>query len=170
MKRLILAVIVLVTLAGAAAPASAQVRTTPPGKLFFEGDVVKHNVQGQIGPFCVLQSRFMRGEGIAWRMRVLQANGQPADDKVLKSLIVEMGSGVKVPLVYGPHGNPPTDFFWAESWEIPQNHPTGSMGYKVVATMMDGSTVTWEPFTRPNSQLWVIEGTPVMKTATSVQQ
>ena len=63
-------------------PAAAQVRTTPAGKLFFEGDTVKHNLDnGQPGPFCVLQSRFMRGEAVAWRMRILQANGTPADDK-----------------------------------------------------------------------------------------
>jgi hypothetical protein len=37
----------------------------------------------------------------------------------------------------------------------------------VVATMQDGSVVTWEPFTRPNSQLWIIEGTPVTKTASA---
>ena len=168
MKRLTLSAVVLfLAIAGLAAPAAAQVRTTPPGKLFFEGDIVKHNVEGQIGPFCVLQSRFMRGEAVAWRMRILQLNGTPADDKVLKSLVVELGSGETVPLDYGPHGNPPTDVFWANSWTIPQNHPTGSLGYKVVATMQDGSVVTWEPFTRPNSQLWVIEGTPVMKTATA---
>ena len=166
MKRLILSAIVLfVACAGLAVPAAAQVRTTPPGKLFFEGDIVKHNLQGQQGPFCVLQSRFKRGEAVAWRLRVLQPNGTPADDKVLKALVVEMGNGEKLPLDYGPHGNPPTDYFWANSWTIPANHPTGSLGYKVVATMQDGSVVTWEPFTRPNSQLWVIEGTPTMATA-----
>ena len=166
MKRLTVSAIVLAAAcAGLASPAAAQVRTTPPGKLFFEGDIVKHNLQGQQGPFCVLQSRFKRGEAVAWRLRVLQPNGTPADDKVLKTVVVEMGSGEKLPLDYGPHGNPPTDFFWANSWTIPANHPTGSLGYKIVATMQDGSVVTWEPFTRPNSQLWVIEGTPTLATA-----
>ena len=168
MKRLTISAIVLFAAClGLAAPASAQVRTTPAGKLFFEGDIVSHALDGQIGPFCVLKSRFMRGEAVAWRQRILQANGTPADDKVLKSVVVELGSGEKVPLDYGPHGNPPTDYFWANSWTIPQNHPTGSLGYKIVATMQDGTVVTWEPFTRPNSQLWVIEGTPVTKTASS---
>lgn len=168
MKPFTLAAIALaIAFTGLSGSAYAQVRTNPPGKLFFEGDIVKHNLEGQEGPFCVLQSRYKRGEAVAWRMRVLQANGTPADDKVLKSLVVELGNGQTVPLDYGPHGNPPTDFFWANSWTIPQNHPTGSLGYKVVATMQDGSVVTWEPFTRPASQLWVIEGTPVMKTATA---
>jgi hypothetical protein len=166
MKRLALAALVLfVATTGFAATASAQVRTTPAGRLFFEGDIVKHSLDnGQPGPFCVLQSRFMRGEAVAWRTRILQANGTPADDKVLKSVVVELGNGQKLPLKYGPHGNPATDYFWATSWTIPQNHPTGSLGYKAVATMQDGTVVTWEPFTRPMSQLWVIEGTPVTKT------
>ena len=84
MKRLTLSAIVLfVACAGFGTPASAQVRTTPAGKLFFEGDIVKHNLEnGAPGPFCVLQSRFMRGEAIAWRTRILQPNGTPADDKV----------------------------------------------------------------------------------------
>ena len=113
----------------------------------------------------MLQSRFRRGEAVAWRTRVLLPDGRVADDKALTSLVVELGSGEKVPLEYGPHGMPPTDYFWANSWTIPANHPTGSLGYKVVATMADGTVVTWLPFTRPASQLWVIEGSPVMAAA-----
>src|SRR5687767_1872107 len=105
-KRLTLSAIALfVAFSILPSPAAAQVTTTPPGKLFFEGDIVKHNLEGQIGPFCVLQSRFMRGEAVAWRMRVLQANGMVADDKVLKSLVVELKNGENGTLDYGPHGN-----------------------------------------------------------------
>ena len=141
---------------------AAQATTTPAGRLFFEGDTVKHNIMGQQGPFCVLQSRFRRGEAVAWRVRVLQPNGQQADNTTLRSLEVELGNGQRVPLEYGPHGNPPTDFFWANSGTIPANFPTGSLGYKVHATLTDGTVVTWEPFTRPASQLWVMEGQPAM--------
>jgi hypothetical protein len=164
-----LALVAAAALAAFSSSANAQVRTTPPGKLFFEGDTVKHNIMGQQGPFCVLQSRFTRGEAVAFRVRVLQPNGQPADDKVLRSLEVELGNGQRLPLTYGPHGMPGTpmsDFFWAESMTIPATFPTGSLGYKVHATMMDGSVVTWEPITRPNSQLWVIDGSPAMAPAT----
>jgi hypothetical protein len=154
-----LALMALAAAIAVSGSANAQVRTTPAGKLFFEGDTVKHVIMGQQGPFCVLQSRFKHGEGVAWRMRVLQPNGAPADDKVLRSLEVELGNGQRIALSYGLHGNPPpVDSFWAESWVIPAGFPTGSLGYKVHATMMDGSIVTWEPFTRPNSQLWVLEG------------
>jgi hypothetical protein len=149
---------------GVAGAAQAQT-TTPAGKLFFEGDTVKHNIMGQQGPFCVLQSRFTRGEAVAWRIRLLQPNGQRADNTVVRTLEVELGNGQKIPLDYGPHGNPPTDYFWANSWTIPADFPTGSLGYKVHATMTDGSVVTWEPFTRPASQLWVMEGAPRMAPA-----
>jgi len=154
-----------VAIVGISGGADAQVRTTPAGKLFFEGDTVKHNIMGQLGPFCVLQSRFTRGEAVAWRVRVLQPDGNSADDTVLRSLEVELGNGQLIPLTFGPHGMPPaamSDYFWAESFVIPADFPTGSMGYKVHATMMDGSVVTWEPFTRPNSQLWVMEGEPAL--------
>jgi hypothetical protein len=50
-------------------------------------------------------------------------------------------------------------------WTVPDDFPTGSLGYKVHATMEDGSVVTWEPFTRPATQLMVIEGTPQMASA-----
>ncbi len=132
-------------------------------KLFFEGDLVRHPIENQAGPFCVLTSQFKRGEAVAWRIRVLDAAGDVADDKVLKSLVVELGDGQKLPAHYGPHGKPPTDYFWSLHWNIPAEFPTGSLGYKVIATMMDGTTQTWQPFTRAPSQLTVIAGEPQMK-------
>jgi hypothetical protein len=38
--------------------------------------------------------------------------------------------------------------------------PTGSLGYHVVVTLQDGSTVDWQPFTRDTTQLMIVEGTP----------
>jgi len=40
-------------------------------KLFFEGDLVRHTIENQKGPFCVLTSQFKRKEAVAWRIRVL---------------------------------------------------------------------------------------------------
>jgi hypothetical protein len=132
-------------------------------RLFFEGDIVRHALADQAGPFCVLNNQFKRKEAIAWRIRVLQPSGEVADNKVLKSVVVRLGNGQELPAHYGPHGMPPTDYFWSLFWTIPADFPTGSLGYKVIATMMDGSTETWEPFTRPTTQLTVISGEPVMK-------
>jgi hypothetical protein len=132
-------------------------------KLFFEGDLVRHTLENQAGPFCVLTSQFKRKEAVAWRIRVLASTGDVADDKVLKSVVVELGDGQKLPAHYGPHGKPPTDYFWSLHWEIPADFPTGSLGYRVIATMMDDTTQTWEPFKRAPSQFTVIAGEPEMK-------
>ena len=94
---------------------------------------------------------------------MLQANGEVADDKVLKGVVVELGNGQKIAAHYGPHGNPPTDYFWSFFWTIPDDFPTGSLGYKILATMNDGSTVEWVPFVRPTTQLMVVAGEPAMK-------
>src|SRR6266478_5829899 len=69
----------------------------PAKKLFFEGDLVRHTIENQKGPFCVLTSQFKRKEAVAWRIRVLESTGQMADDKVLKSVVVELGDGQKLP-------------------------------------------------------------------------
>jgi hypothetical protein len=135
-------------------------------KLFFEGDIVRHALADQAGPFCVLTNQFKRREAVGWRIRVLASSGTTADDKALKSVVVELGNGQKLPAHYGPHppkGSPSTDEFWSTHWEIPADFPTGSLGYKVVATMMDDTTQTWEPFTRAPTQLTVIAGEPEMK-------
>ena len=131
-------------------------------KLFFEGDIVRHALPNQAGPFCVLNNQYKRKEAVAFRIRVLQPNGEVADDKAIKSLVVELGNGQRLPAGYKPHGAPPTDYFWSLFWTIPADHPTGSIGYKVIATLNDGSTVEWKPFNRPTTALMVVDGEPVM--------
>ena len=94
MKSLTLsAVAVSLAVTGFAGGAQAQQAK----KLFFEGDIVRHALAEQAGPFCVLANQFTRKEAVAWRIRVLQANGEVADDKVLKSVVVELGNGMKLP-------------------------------------------------------------------------
>jgi hypothetical protein len=145
-------------LAALAGSADAQIRTTPPGKLFFEGDIVRHAIKGQQGPFCVLQNQFTRGEAVAWRIRIQKPDGTVADDKSVKEVEVQLGNGTKLQAKYHGHGMPATDYFWSLFWTIPMDFPTGSLGYKVVATTTDGQTVTWEPFTRDTTQLMVVQG------------
>jgi hypothetical protein len=154
MKTLALSAIALSTALGFADGAQAQQAK----KLFFEGDIVRHALAEQAGPFCVLANQFKRKEAIAWRIRVLEPTGGIADNNVLKSVVVELGNGQKLPAHYGPHGMPPTDHFWSLFWTIPSDFPTGSLGYKVLATMNDGSTVEWVPFVRPTTQLMVVAG------------
>jgi hypothetical protein len=160
MKHLILTALAL-GVALAAAPAQAQ----QPAKLFFENDIVRHAVPGQQGPWCVLSNLYKRKEAVAFRIRVLQPSGATADASVLKSVVVELGNGSRLPAKFGPHGNPPTDHFWSLNWVIPADFPTGTLGYKIHATMNDGSVVTWAPFNRSQTALTVVEGEPVMAAA-----
>jgi hypothetical protein len=163
MKSLTLSALALsFVVAGFSGSAYAQTRTTPTGKLFFEGDIVRHALMGQQGPFCILNNRYTRGEAVAWRLRAQMPDGTVADASKLKSVEVELGNGQKLPLHYGGHGMPPTDFFWSTFWTIPMDFPTGSLGYKVNATMNDGTVVTWVPFTRDTTQLMVVAGNPTM--------
>lgn len=159
------AICLSIALSAFSGTASAQNTTDPVGSLFFEGDIVAHRLDGQAGPFCVLKSRYTRGEAVAWRLRILAPDGSVVEGDDVESVVVELGSGDTVPLDYGPHGNPPTDYFWASSWTVPDSYPTGSLGYRVLVTMNDSSVVTWEPFTRPASQLTIIEGSPTMAAA-----
>src|SRR5262249_60519403 len=80
-------------------------------KLFFEGDIVRHALADQAGPFCVLNNQFKRKEAIAWRIRVLEPSGAVADNKVLKSVVVRLSNGHELPAHYAPDGMPPTGDF-----------------------------------------------------------
>src|SRR5262245_42582026 len=158
MKALTICMLASCALWGTTVPSLAQ----QTGKLFFEGDLVRGPQQGQAGPFCVLASQFKRKEQVAWRVRVLDADGKPVDDRGLKSLVVELADGKKFDLKYKGHPPrpPQTDYFWSGSWVIPDDQPTGSLSYKVIATDLQGQTQTWEPFKIAASQLTVVAGDP----------
>jgi hypothetical protein len=125
-------------------------------KLFIEGDIVRGNTpSGITGPVCVLANQFKRKENVIFRIRVRNAAGQALDDKGLKSLVVELSDGKKIPAEYRARppasvraalGLPgPIDYFWSSAWLIPQDYPTGSLSYQVVATDMQGNTQSWVP-------------------------
>jgi hypothetical protein len=159
MTRLINSAVVLsLTAFWAVIPASAQ--SAKP--LFFEADMVRGDQEGAPGPFCVLASQFKRLEKVVWRLRVLDADGKQLDAKGLKSLIVELPDGQKLAARFGPHPpprrGPAHDHFWSARWIIPASYPSGTFAYKVVATRIDGSSQTWEPFKIKPSQLTVVAG------------
>jgi hypothetical protein len=126
--------------------------------LFIAADMVTG--PGGSGPLCVLRNQFMRKETVAWRIRVQDATGKQLDDKGLKSLVVELSDGQRFPAHFGGHPpKEPTDHLWSTSWSIPEDYPTGSFNYKVVATALDGTTQSWEPVNVKPSLLTVIPGT-----------
>jgi hypothetical protein len=129
-------------------------------KLFLDGDIVRGNQPGgTTGPVCVLASQFKRGENVVFRIRVHDIEGKLIDDKGLKSVVVELSNGTRLPMYYGGHPPPmPTDHLWSAAWIIPGSHPTGTLTYKVVATDQQGQTATWQPPNILGSQLTVIPG------------
>lgn len=156
-------VISSLALAAAVVGLASGVQAQEARKLFFEGDIVRHALPNQAGPFCVLNNQYKRNEAVAFRIRVLTPDGKVADDKVIKGVTVELGNGQKLKASWKSHGNPPTDYFWSLFWTVPGDHPTGTVGYKVVATMNDDSVVEWKPFNRPTTELMVVAGEPEMK-------
>ena len=80
------------------------------------------------------------------------------DGKALKSLVIELPDGQKIPMKYGGHPRGGTeDAFWSISWKVPENYPTGTFSYHVVATDQQGDVVRWQPFTVKNSQLTIVD-------------
>jgi hypothetical protein len=110
----------------------------------------------------VLSNQFKRLEKVVWRIRVLDAAGQSLDDKGLKSVVVELPDGQKLDAKFDRHPppaqGPALDHFWTAVWTIPTSYPSGSLGYKVVATGSDGQSQAWEPFKSKPSQLTVVDG------------
>jgi hypothetical protein len=149
-------VIVLSTIVGLASRAQAQ----QPQSIFLEGDMVRGNTgKGQTGPTCVLNSQFKRNENAVFRARVRDITGTPLDDKGIKGIVVELSDGQKLPMRYG--GHPPSgsvDYFWSAGWLIPDDYPTGTLRYNIVATDLQGKTQTWQSFQDPRSQIVVVPG------------
>jgi hypothetical protein len=141
---------------------AANAQGAAPKQLFFEGDLVRGAQQGAPGPFCVLSNQFRRLEKVVWRIRVLDAAGHSLDDKGLKSVVVELPDGQKLNAKFDRHPPPAQglalDHFWTAVWIIPTSYPSGSLGYKVVATDSDDRLQTWEPFKTRPSQLTVVDG------------
>jgi hypothetical protein len=121
-------------------------------KMFFEGDMV-------LAQACVLNNRFRHNEGVVWRIRVLDAKtGKQLDNNGLKSLVVELPDGKTIPMKYGSHPRGAgDDFFWSISWKVPENYPTGTFAYTIVATDLGGQATRWQPFNVKNSQLTVVD-------------
>jgi len=92
---------------------------------------------------------------------VQDATGKELDDKSLRSVVVELSDGQNFEAHFKGHppGDAPTDHFWSISWKIPEDYPTGSFNYKVVASASDGTTQSWEPFNVKPSLLTVVVGT-----------
>lgn len=156
--KLVAAAWVLSTLAGWAAALPAPAAASAPLV------VVDSVVQGAEGSprdrSCVLNSRFLHGQQIVWRIKVLDpATGRPMDDKQLKRVWVELVDGQVFEARYGPHPkNKPVDYYWTTSWVIPSDYPSGVLDYTVYAEARDGRKGENVKFPIESSMLTVLPG------------
>jgi hypothetical protein len=131
-------------------PASAQDGEV---KLIVFGDIVQgsKNVAEEDKPArsCVLSSRFPRNSQMVWRMKVVDpATGEMMTDETLEKVEVTLSDGQVFEMEYGPHPpapNPPRDSYWTVPWLVPEDYPTGTLGYTVTATAKDGRTGEFKP-------------------------
>ena len=142
---------VAISMLGFASGAQAQT------KLFFYGDLERGNQPGIQA--CVLNNQFKHLEKVVWRLRIQDESGKVLDEKGLKSVTVQLPDGQKFDARFGGHPpREPTDYLWAAAWIVPKEYPTGTFAYKVIATDLEGSTHSWEPFKVKSSQLTILDG------------
>jgi hypothetical protein len=158
--------------------ASADVTPAGAANLFVAADMVqgsKNIPEDQRAAIsCTLSSRFPRNSEMVWRVRVMDPQtGEAMGDEQMESVKIELANGTSIDMEYGPHPrNPPQTFYWTGSWVVPKDNPTGTLGYKIVATAKDGRTGTWEPFAVQSSLPSITEevlediATPVPATPT----
>ncbi len=108
---------------------------------------------------CVLDNVFKPGNQVVFRIRVYDpVTGKPMDDKALSSVTVSLPDGQSFTAHYGGHPSTnPVDYFWATSWTIPANYPTGTLTYTETATAVDGRTGTFDNFNVQPSLLTVVQ-------------
>jgi hypothetical protein len=134
-----------------AAPAAAPAAAPGTDKLLLAADTVQgsKNVPQADAALksCVLSSRYPRNSEIVWRVRVYDPRtAELMDNKALSSVQVGLANGATVDLNYGAHPkDPPNEFYWANSWVVPKDAPTGTLRYTITATAADGRTGVFEP-------------------------
>ena len=108
---------------------------------------------------CVLDNVYKAGNQVVFRIRVYDpVTGKQMDDKALSSVTVSLPDGQSFPATYAGHpATSPLDYFWATSWIIPANYPTGTLTYTATATAVDGRTGTFDIFNVAPSLLTVVQ-------------
>lgn len=104
---------------------------------------------------CIVNSRFEQGWRMVFRATVTDAETneliEDADVKVV------LGNGEEFEMELGEHGEDKT-LLYAVGWTIPEDFPTGTLDYEIVATV-DGVDYAYEPFDVAPSKLTIIEPT-----------
>lgn len=150
-------------------------RTT--GDFIVSADMVRGHINPQ-GPTCTLTSNYQQGEMVVWRMRATDPEtgsmvpadtdevlANPPDTDTLAGLVegitavVHLSDGQEFPMYWAGHpGSDPVDYFWAASWEIPVDYPTGTLDYHITIDQpTEERTGRWDPIEVGISKLTITE-------------
>lgn len=128
----------------------ATTATEEPSIVVF-GDTINSHLQADA--VCVVDSRFERGHTIVFRANVVdQETNKTVEDAKVK---VVLATGDEYEMKIGPHGEEGT-LLYTVSWTIPDDFPTGTLDYKIVAEV-DGKEYTYQPFDVSLSKLTILE-------------
>ncbi|MCC6382180.1 MAG: hypothetical protein IT304_06700 [Dehalococcoidia bacterium] len=97
---------------------------------------------------CVQANQFAKNEQIVFRIRVYDpATGKLLDDKAVDKIVVAFKNGQTLdPAKYGAHPKTePNEYFWTQSFVIPETFPTGTIDFTVTATDKEGRTGAFTP-------------------------
>jgi hypothetical protein len=142
------------------APAAPAANVQAATNLILNSDmVIGSGGTVKVSSSCVLASQYQRGNQVVFRVRVYDpATGKQLDDKALSSVTIALPDGQTFTAKYGGHpAKTPVDSFWATSWVIPDNYPTGTLNYTATAKATDGRTGTFDNFNVQPSLLTVIQ-------------
>jgi hypothetical protein len=149
MRRSSLSAVFALALCGATTlPAAAQTKPLP-YRLY--ADVVAARV-------CIPRSTFNPGDTIVWRAEVQDAAGVRLTADRIKALgltaAVTLKDGTRVPLAFGIHppfpNAPATDTYWAGTYTVKMDHPTGTLPWTATVTDASGNTASFTPIGQSN--------------------
>lgn len=104
---------------------------------------------------CVVNSRFEQGWRMVFRATVIDVDsGDLIEDADVK---VVLENGEVFDMEIGEHGEDGT-LLYAIGWTIPEDFPTGTLDYQIVANV-DGEEYYYEPFAVEPSKMTIIEST-----------
>ncbi len=155
--------LIVMTFVAACAPQAQTVETEPViGRLVMSGDLNWFRGPG-LPENCTLKSRYARGEGVGFRMNVVDGiTGELVTDAALVVHVTYAGRTVDVPMLYRgvPQGDPPMPIhpdMWTAKWTVPLDAPIGAVQYSVTATDSSGRSAEWAPFDSALSLLTIVE-------------
>lgn len=143
------------TLAPGATPAPTALPAIPPAPrvvpLYAHVDTVsagpaesKYNVDPNIS--CVKTSVFSRGQRIVWRMELVDTTaGRILQGADVRDAALKLPNGEEVKFRYGRHGTTQdAPWFWTAAWDIPLDHPLGTVDYSITVSAVSGKSMTFQ--------------------------